>query len=446
MNKSPWLDFDRPTFPTLSQNLEADVVIVGGGIAGVLTLYYLLKNTNKKVILLEKNHIASGATGHNAGFVVNTTEKVTQELIEQFGLEKTQEGLKELDAGWDLLKDVLETVGCQDQFTFLEGGRFGYTSARWLLRAAEEEFSDEKIGRGAWRYMLSDKVIKDSEIPEHLKSYISIVSPKKILEALKINDSGYVGAAIPYNPRIFKGRMNSAALCYRIIHHLKQKYSDRFEVFENSFVQTIQLESSPVRVRCQNGMIVCKDVILCTNGYTNFKLKNGDSEIFQLKDSISGLVGYMVAYYDQNQNVWTSALFDDRNLYKNVQYFYYHRAPSFDYSKKMLTVVGGPERSLSKDEVYDAEETVSSEVLEIDREFLKKTFGEVRGSFDFVWQGLMGYTKNESRWVGRDLEYPHLLYNLGCNGIGLLSSIAGGNRISKIITGETLPPSCTDPQ
>ncbi len=47
---------------------EADVVIIGGGIAGCATAYYLSKR-NAKVILLEKGGIADEQSGRAWGFV-----------------------------------------------------------------------------------------------------------------------------------------------------------------------------------------------------------------------------------------------------------------------------------------------------------------------------------------------------------------------------------------
>ena len=47
-----WLkDGTAPQYPKLQENLEADVVIVGGGIAG-LTTAYVLKQSGLKVVVL----------------------------------------------------------------------------------------------------------------------------------------------------------------------------------------------------------------------------------------------------------------------------------------------------------------------------------------------------------------------------------------------------------
>lgn len=46
---------------------HADVVIVGGGVAGCSTLYHLTKYGMNNVVLLEKDALTAGTTWHTAG-------------------------------------------------------------------------------------------------------------------------------------------------------------------------------------------------------------------------------------------------------------------------------------------------------------------------------------------------------------------------------------------
>lgn len=59
----------RHEFPTLESDVETDVLIIGGGIAGILTAYFLQQN-DVPYILVEKDRICGGTTG-------NTTAKIT---------------------------------------------------------------------------------------------------------------------------------------------------------------------------------------------------------------------------------------------------------------------------------------------------------------------------------------------------------------------------------
>ena len=55
----------------LENDNETEVCIIGGGITGISTAYYLSK-AGKKVILLERGELADKATG-------NTTAKITSQ-------------------------------------------------------------------------------------------------------------------------------------------------------------------------------------------------------------------------------------------------------------------------------------------------------------------------------------------------------------------------------
>jgi len=62
--KSYWIESiekSRKKFQSLEDNEKADVCIIGGGITGLSTAYYLSK-TNMKVILLEKDELCNQTT------------------------------------------------------------------------------------------------------------------------------------------------------------------------------------------------------------------------------------------------------------------------------------------------------------------------------------------------------------------------------------------------
>ena len=82
-NISPWihqLDANR-THRRLESDLDTDVAIVGAGIAGISTAFFILKNTDERVCLLERFKLAHGATGHNAGQIVSYFERSYGEFV-----------------------------------------------------------------------------------------------------------------------------------------------------------------------------------------------------------------------------------------------------------------------------------------------------------------------------------------------------------------------------
>jgi len=80
---------ENRTWPQLSGVVEADVCIVGGGLAGVNTLLGL-QERGKKAVLLEAGRIGWGASGRNAGFVAKGYAAGEASLVGTCGLEKAK--------------------------------------------------------------------------------------------------------------------------------------------------------------------------------------------------------------------------------------------------------------------------------------------------------------------------------------------------------------------
>ena len=60
-NKSVWSKYLKSENTSLEEDIACDVLIIGGGIAGILTAFYL-SDTNLKVVLAERNQVGSGIT------------------------------------------------------------------------------------------------------------------------------------------------------------------------------------------------------------------------------------------------------------------------------------------------------------------------------------------------------------------------------------------------
>lgn len=92
-NKSLWKNtVSLPSFETLTNDGETDVLIIGGGITGILCAYELSKR-NKNYILVEKDKIVSKTTGNTTAFITAFQETLYQDLIKEKGINKAKEYL-----------------------------------------------------------------------------------------------------------------------------------------------------------------------------------------------------------------------------------------------------------------------------------------------------------------------------------------------------------------
>lgn len=77
MQKGIWLRKNkvRNIYPYLSDNIECDVAIVGGGICGAITAYFLAKD-GFKIAVLEKNLIGYNATGVSSACITDFIDEL----------------------------------------------------------------------------------------------------------------------------------------------------------------------------------------------------------------------------------------------------------------------------------------------------------------------------------------------------------------------------------
>lgn len=100
-----------PEFPELVGDIRTDVLIVGGGIAGILTAY-LLHEKGVKYVLVEKGRICSGTTG-------NTTAKITfqhgliyDKILKSDGTEAARKYLAANRAAFDKYAELCGKTDC----------------------------------------------------------------------------------------------------------------------------------------------------------------------------------------------------------------------------------------------------------------------------------------------------------------------------------------------
>lgn len=85
---SLWHDVvpDQRRFEVLKGSITTDIVVIGGGIAGLTAAWELVK-AGKKVVLLEKNHLATGDTGLTTGFLTRVPDTSLVDMKERYGLD-----------------------------------------------------------------------------------------------------------------------------------------------------------------------------------------------------------------------------------------------------------------------------------------------------------------------------------------------------------------------
>jgi glycine/D-amino acid oxidase-like deaminating enzyme len=144
-DESYWLDdCTVPTYPELNDDIEVDVAVVGGSIAG-LSAAYLCKKAGLKVAVLEKSNIACGTTGNTTGKVTSQHGLSYKKICDQLGFETAKlYGLANQEAISDIEKIIKkERIKC----SWKKSSNYVYTRDPKNIELFKEEADvAQKIG------------------------------------------------------------------------------------------------------------------------------------------------------------------------------------------------------------------------------------------------------------------------------------------------------------
>lgn len=447
---SPWIHQLKLTtiHKKINQDLKTDVAIIGAGIAGVSTAYFALKNTSKKVTLVEAYKVAHGATGHNGGQMVSYFEHPFADLVEKYGLTLAAKAQQDIFYTWELVDEIFKEEKLKIPLSKVTGYA-GCSSVEQINLYLKNIKYQREAGLDIEGVLVANNEEVISKIPKEYTELYARVDHNYILEILETEEKKYIGALAS-----LKGCMNSALFCEELIEVMLKKYPERFEIFEHSPVDSITLNKKDGIAHIGNHSVVAKRIILCTNGFENFTIQNTVGKDINTKfhDLVIGTVGYMAAYLEEKGRVPVAiSYFTTPGIDEKDPYFYFTRRP-YKHKEKgewSLVSIGGPEQQFPHKSYYERERLPFPEkaAQEIDNFFHSTYKFAPKGDIDylFYWHGLMGYTPNGLRCIGPEPLNSVLMYNLGCNGVGLLSSIFGGWRISKFLTKKKLEKSIFDP-
>ena len=449
-NKSPWLTQLNKTRPLHMKDTieDVDVAIVGGGIAGVVTAYMLLRYTDKKIVLLEQDEIAHGATGHNAGQVVGYFERPLFDIAKEYGKEHAVKAQQSLERGWVILDEIFADASLQTPISsFIKS--VGLTHKDQILRLLKDNDIKASAGLPVWPVLISDEV----ELEPLFDEYVGLwkrSSKENILSLLESTDEQYVALG-----QEKAGCMNSALFTEEIAGYLLREYPERFVISEKTPVLEVELYLENAVLKIPQGDVSAGNVILCTNGFENITLTNKEGADIDLKfhHRVRGYVGYMAGYTDEKGKSPTALTYvsdPESKMESKDSYFYLTRRPyeSRDDRAINLISVGGPGSWLEDVSEYSKKDVYPEDAQKSIDEFVKNTYVDSpsKVDYEFKWHGLMGFTQNYLRIVGREPCNPVLLYNLGCNGVGILPSLFAGERIAHILRGDELEPTVFDPK
>ncbi|HEY4522593.1 MAG TPA: FAD-binding oxidoreductase [Candidatus Paceibacterota bacterium] len=447
-NLSPWLhqlDSERIQ-KKLNLDIGTDVAIVGAGIAGTATAFFTLKYTDKKVVLLERFKLAHGATGHNAGQVVSYFERGFAGIVEEFGPELAADGQRAIDDAWELMDEMYTGSGLDIPFSRFTGYA-GLTTLEQIVWNLQSNFEKRRLGLSTAHLRIARSSGLATQIPAKYEGLYEVVAHEDVLRLLETERPEYIAVILAQ-----KGVINSALFCQEVIGYLLRTYPDRFSFFEHTNIHKVILRHDHAILDAETHTVTAWRIVLCTNGFKDVHILNETGLDIDAKyhHLVIGKVGYMSGYLEKmNKLPIEISYYNKPGIGLDHWYYYLTRRP-FEYEKgheHNLVSLGGFDTQIDETTPYSREDEYPDEIAEKMDEFIHEVYSlepNHKIEYVFTWHGLMGYTANGVRLIGPEPQNPTLLYNLGCNGVGILPSVYGGRKIARHLAGEKVPKSMFD--
>jgi glycine/D-amino acid oxidase-like deaminating enzyme len=366
-------------YPTLEGDIEADVVIVGGGITGI-TLAYQLATSGKKVVVLNKGTLKkSSYTAYTTAMIMAEIDTTYPKLVKMFGAEQAAYiwllGMEAINN----IEEIIKTEDIDCEFAVVPAYIYANNAKEW------DGLKEEA------------KLLKEANFP------VEIIEGNSGDKKLEIPNTG---AYILTNQAKF--------------HPLK--YCDGLRVAAEAkgakfFEKTAALEingNEKVEVITKDGKVKADFVIVAT--YEPF---NKPKELFAKK----GMYTSYMCELSIPKNILTEGLYvDAQNPY------HYFRVDAMQGKDRMI--VGGADH---RQEIKMNPEKNYAEVLE----YAEKILGGVEYKVETKWDGGILETVDGLPLIGRySREYPNRLVATGYSGNGMTYSMIATKILTDIITGE----------
>lgn len=109
-----------PDFPPLTAATRADVCVVGAGIAGLTTAYFLAR-AGKRVIVLDEKPVAGGETGRTSAHLASALDDRFSALERRLGVERTRQHYESHAAAIDAIERIARDHNIDCDFARLDG-------------------------------------------------------------------------------------------------------------------------------------------------------------------------------------------------------------------------------------------------------------------------------------------------------------------------------------
>lgn len=380
-----WVESAAPiVYDKLDFNLDVDVVIVGGGMAGV-TIAYCLSEAGKRVALVEDGHIGSGETGRTTAHLVSALDDRYYELERQYGKDNSRLIAQSHANAIDFIERAVAAENIDCDFKRVNGYLF--------LHPSDHPESLEMELEAALRAGL--EVIKVNRIPGMVGE----------IEALEF-----------YNQAEFHPLKYLKGLCAAIV-------ADGGYICTNTHAAKIDQEG----IETNEGFkIKAKHIVVATNSPVNSKYIIPTKQ-FPYRTYV---VGFKVKKGLIPAALWWDT--GDFSVNEDIPPYHYVRTQKFDDLHDLL-LVGGEDHPTG---LADAENKPEGKQYELLEQWARARFAGLE-EVAYKWSGQVMEPMDSLAYIGRSpMDAENIYLASGDSGNGMTHGTIAGILITDIILGK----------
>ena len=370
-------------YPKLEQSIKTDVVVIGGGISGALTAYYLTE-AGVDCVVVDSRTVGLGSTSASTALLQYELDTPLSELAEQIGYESAARAYMMCSDSIDKIQSIAKKL----KFNLFEKQKsLFYAAYKKDMNMLKIEFDIRK------------KAGFDVEFLEEkdVQGEFDFSAPSAILSAQ--------GASID---------------AYMFTHALLKASSENgLMVFDRTEISNIEYKTKGVKLITDKGHEITANKIVNASGYeiTEFI----DKKIVKLNSTYalaSEHIASPMPVWNNKVLIWNTA---DPYLYMRL-------------TKDNRIILGGRD-----EEFYNPirrDKLIKSKTAALVRDF-SKVFPKIELVPEFSWTGTFGSTKDSLPYIGTYDKTPNTYYALGFGGNGITFSVIAAEIIRDMITGKS---------
>ncbi len=365
--------------PALEGEHRTDVCVIGGGYTGLSAAYHLAQK-GYKVILLEAEKVAWGASGRNGGHVGTGQRKGQDELEKMLGMERAK-------MLWDYSLEAVKTV--------------------------EDLIVDNNIDCDLKRGNLH-VASKPSHV-EWMKEDIQHMRDQYGYEKLHFVEKEEVNQMLG-SSQYHAGQLDEGCLHLHPLNYA-QGLADAAEaagvtIYENSRVKSYD-DGEPCKIVTEKGTVTADFLVLGCNGYLG-KLES------KMAGKIMPINNFVLATEPLGEDLAREIIRDDVSISDTLFVINYWKL-----SGDNRLIFGGGENYTSN---------FPNDLKQFVRKYMLRVYPQLQNTtIDYAWGGTLAITLNRMPHFGR--LQPNQFYAQGYSGHGVPTATMAGKLLAEAVSG-----------